>query len=126
MSTAAVAIPGLAQALARRERTRHVRAFALALPLLAFLLFALLVPIAALLLRAVQNPEVAHTLPRTVQALAGWDGRELPAAGAYAALAQDLSQLPDGSQAGTLSRRLNTDVAGSRSLVMKTYRAMPL
>ena len=42
------------------------------------------------------------------------------------ALAADLSQLPDRADAGTLSRRLNNEVAGARSLVMGTYRAMPL
>lgn len=127
MGTAAV-LPtgGLAQALARRERARHATAFTLTLPLLVFLLFTLLVPIGALLLRAVQNPEVVQALPRTAQAIAGWDGSGLPAAPAYAALAEDLAMLRESGDAGALARRLNSEAAGSRSLVMKTYRAMPL
>src|SRR4051812_13623956 len=116
----------LARALSRGERARRTRALALTLPLLLFLLFTLLVPIGALLLRAVQNPEVVQALPRTTDALEGWDGQAPPAAAAYAALAQDLSSLRDGADAGALARRLNTEVAGARSLVMGTFRAMPL
>jgi putative spermidine/putrescine transport system permease protein len=114
------------RALARRERAVRARALVLAAPLLVFLLFTLLVPIGALLLRAVQNPEVVQALPRTAEALGGWDGRDLPAPAAYAALARDLSSLGDSSEAGALARRLNSEVAGARSLIMGTFRAMPL
>jgi putative spermidine/putrescine transport system permease protein len=116
----------LARALSRGERARRTRALALTLPLFLFLLFTLLVPIGALLLRAVQNPEVVQALPRTSDALDGWDGRAQPPAAAFAALAQDLSSLREGSDAGALARRLNTEASGARSLVMGSYRAMPL
>jgi putative spermidine/putrescine transport system permease protein len=116
----------LARALTRGARARRNRALLLTLPLFLFLLFTLLVPIGALLLRAVQNPEVVQALPRTADALDGWDGREAPPAAAFAALAKDLSSLPDGSDAGALARRLNTEAAGARSLIMGSYRAMPL
>lgn len=117
---------GLARSLARAQRRRHMAAIALTLPLLVFLLVTLLVPIGALLVRAVENPEVAGALPRTAQALAGWDQKSEPAAVAFAAVAEDLGQLAEGSDAGALARRLNTEVAGARSLVMGTYRALPL
>ena len=52
--------------LARADRRRKLRAFALTLPLLVFLMLTFLVPIAALLKRAIENPEVANALPRTV------------------------------------------------------------
>jgi putative spermidine/putrescine transport system permease protein len=121
------AAPGaLRQALARAESRRKWRAFALTVPLLVFLLLTLLVPIVALLQRAVENPEVANALPTTVRALDGWDRKEAPAAGAYAALVQDLGRLPDSSDAGALARRLNTEVPGARSLIMGAYRALPV
>ena len=64
----AEAPPGeLRRALARAESRRKWRAFALTAPLLVFLLLTLLVPIVALLQRAVENPEVANALPRTVR-----------------------------------------------------------
>ncbi|HEY9064853.1 MAG TPA: ABC transporter permease, partial [Burkholderiaceae bacterium] len=42
------------------------------------------------------------------------------------ALIADLGALPDSADAGALARRLNTEVAGARSLVMGAYRALPL
>jgi putative spermidine/putrescine transport system permease protein len=116
----------LRRALARAEARRKWRAFALTLPLLLFLLLTLLVPIVALLQRAVENPEVATALPRTVRALDGWNRQEAPAPLAYAAVVADLGQLPDSANAGALARRLNTEIAGARSLVMSTYRALPI
>jgi putative spermidine/putrescine transport system permease protein len=116
----------LRHSLARLESRRRAVALSLTLPLLIFLLFTFLVPIAALLVRAVENPEVATSLARTAAALSGWDRRSPPPAAAYAALVADLGDLPETAQAGALARRLNSEVAGARSLVMGTYRALPL
>ena len=119
--------PGaLRKALSRAEARRKRRAFALTLPLLVFLLLTLLVPIAALLQRGVENPEVANTLPATIEALHGWDRHEAPGPAAYAALIKDLARLPDSSDAGALARRLNSEVPGARSMVMGAFRALPL
>jgi len=129
MSTLAVPLPGspaLKRSLARAERLRKLRAFVLTLPLLAFLLLTFLVPIGALLQRAVENPEVAGSLPRTGQALERWNREKTPPPSAFAAVAADLAALPDRSDAGALARRLNTEVAGARSLILNTYKALPL
>ena len=116
----------LARALQRAERRRKLTAASLTLPLLVFLLLTFLVPIGALLKRAVENPEVADVLVHTGTALSGWNRQDMPPAAAFAGLARDLGALPDSAQAGTLARRLNSEVPGARSLVMKTYRALPL
>jgi putative spermidine/putrescine transport system permease protein len=116
----------LRHALSRAQRQRKWRAFALTLPLLVFLLLTFLTPIAALLQRAVENPEVAASLPRTVQALDDWDRETIPQAEAFAAVAEDLAALGDRSDAGALARRLNAAVPGARSLIMDAYRALPL
>ena len=55
----------LATQLGRAERRKKLRALALTLPLLVFLVVFFLVPLASLLIRAVENPEVADALPRT-------------------------------------------------------------
>src|SRR5512141_3394290 len=123
---AALPAPDLRRQLARAERRRQLRAFALTLPLLVFLLLTFLVPIAALLKRAVENPEVANALPRTVVVLQGWNREGVPPPEAFAAVAADLGALPDRADAGALARRLNSEVAGARSLVMNTYKALPL
>ncbi|MCR5865273.1 MAG: ABC transporter permease [Aquincola tertiaricarbonis] len=133
MSTAtALPLPGpadpqsLQRQLARAGRQRKWRAFALTLPLLVFLLLTFLVPIAGLLKRAAENPEVANALPRTVAALQDWSREGPPPEAAFAAVATDLAALPDRADAGALARRLNSAEPGARSLVMNTYRAMPL
>ena len=131
-STLATPLPGLAdpqalrQSLARAERQRKLRAISLTLPLLLFLALTFLVPIGVLLKRAVENPEVANALPRTAVALQGWNREGTPPAEAYAALTRDLASLPDSADAGALARRLNSEMPGARSLVMATYKALPL
>jgi putative spermidine/putrescine transport system permease protein len=129
MSTLAVPLPGstsLKRSLARAEARRKLRAIALTLPLLAFLLLTFLVPIGALLMRSVENPEVAGSLPRTGAALKKWNREETPPPSAFAAIAADLQALPDRADAGGLARRLNTEVAGARSLILGTYKALPI
>ncbi len=117
---------GLRRQLARADRRRKWRAFALTLPLLVFLLLTFLVPIAALLKRAVENPEVAAALPRTVVELRAWKRMDVPSDAAFAALVRDLAALTDSANAGALARRLNSEAPGARSLIMTTYRALPL
>jgi len=125
-ASGAQAPQGLRQQLARADRRRKLRAFSLTLPLLLFLLLTFLVPIGALLKRAIENPEVANALPRTVAALQGWNRTGIPDDKAFEAVAQDLAALPDSSDAGALARRLNSETPGARSLVMTTFRALPL
>ena len=116
----------LQRQLARAERHRKWRAFSLTLPLLLFLLLTFLIPIATLLKRAVENPEVPNALPRTVAALQAWNREGTPEADAFAAVVKDLSALPDSSDAGALARRLNSEAPGARSLVMNTFKALPV
>ncbi len=116
---------GLRGQLARAERRRKWRAFSLTLPLLLFLMLTFLVPIAALLKRAIENPEVANALPRTVVALQGWKPVEAPEPAAFAAIARDLGALTDSADAGALARRLNSETPGARSLIMSTFKALP-
>lgn len=119
-------VPALAVQLRRVESRKRLRAIALTLPLLVFLAVTFLVPLGALLVRAVENPEVAGTLRATGDALTGWDRQTAPPDAAYAALLADLTAIPETAQAGVLARRLNTEVSGARSLIMGTYRALPL
>ncbi|AGK50245.1 binding--dependent transport system inner membrane component family protein [Burkholderia thailandensis MSMB121] len=118
--------PSLKRELKAAEARKRAMALLLVAPLAIFLLLVFVVPIGALLTRAVQNPEIAAALPRTVAALSNWDRKAPPADAAYAALAADLTQVADGEAMGALARRLNTEIPGYRSLVAKTARAMPL
>lgn len=117
---------GLKQRLQRAERMGQLRAYALILPLLVFLLLTFLLPIGNLLIKSIHDPVVSDGLPRTAAALRGWKSKEqaLPPEQAYAALAEDLR---DGVRNDALSKvavRLNFEESGMRSLVMKTARGL--
>ncbi|GAA0781534.1 ABC transporter permease [Castellaniella ginsengisoli] len=119
--------PGaIRRAMQAAQRRRTWRALLLVGPLALFLLAIFVIPIASLLTRAADNPEVTDTLPRTLQVLAGWDGRsEVPDA-AFQALVQDLTDAKNTPDSGELARRLNYEISGYRSLIFKTLRRMPL
>lgn len=117
--------PSLKQRLARAERINRLKSQALILPLLLFVVLVFLVPIAALLYKSTQNPEVVGSLPRTVEAISAWDGKALPDESAYRALSLDLAEARRHQTLGDLSKRLNMELAGYRSLIAKSARALP-
>ncbi|WP_110951604.1 ABC transporter permease [Pseudomonas bohemica] len=119
------ASPTLKQRLARAERVNRWKAQALIAPLAIFLLLVFLVPIAALLYKSVNNPEVVGGLPLTVTQVSRWDGKGLPPEPAYKALSEDLAASRKNQTLGDLSKRLNQELAGYRSLLAKTARAVP-
>jgi len=121
----AVTGPTLKQRLARAERVNRWKAQALIAPLVLFLLLVFLVPIVALLYKSVGNPEVVGGMPRTVAAIASWDGRGLPAEPVYKAAGEDLAEARKNQTLGDLSKRLNMELAGYRSLLTKTARSLP-
>ena len=120
-----VTSPTLKQRLARAERVNRWKAQALIAPLVLFLLLVFLVPIVTLLYKSVGNPEVVGGMPRTVAAVAAWDGRGLPAEPVYKAVSEDLAEARKNQTLGDLSKRLNMELAGYRSLLTKTARALP-
>ncbi|WP_296258535.1 MULTISPECIES: ABC transporter permease [unclassified Pseudomonas] len=115
----------LKQRLARAERVNRWKAQALIAPLAIFLLLVFLVPIAALLYKSVNNPEVVGGMPLTVSEVSKWDGKGLPPESVYKALTQDLAQSRKHQTLGDLSKRLNQELAGYRSLLAKTARSVP-
>ena len=117
--------PTLKQRLKHAERVNRWKAQALIAPLVLFLLLVFLVPIVALLYKSVGNPEVVGGMPRTVAAIASWDGRGLPAEPVYKAASEDLAEARKNQTLGDLSKRLNMELAGYRSLLTKTARALP-
>ncbi|MGV7219753.1 ABC transporter permease [Bradyrhizobium sp. UFLA05-112] len=112
----------LKRRLKRAERTRQVKALALVLPLLAFLLFTFLGPIAGMLWHAVDDWEVRQVLPHTVTALADWDGKDLPDEKAYAALADDILAARAAGTLAIAAKRLNYAVNGFRTILTSTAR----
>jgi putative spermidine/putrescine transport system permease protein len=119
------ASPTLKQRLARAERVNRWKAQALIAPLAIFLLLVFLVPIAALLYKSVNNPEVVGGMPLTVVEVSKWDGKGLPPESVYKAASHDLADARKNQTLGDLSKRLNQELAGYRSLLAKTARALP-
>ncbi len=116
----------LKRELRAAQTRKRLGALALIAPLAIFLLLTFVAPIVALLQRAIENPEVATTLPQTVAVLSKWDRKSALPDQAFSALAEDLARAKEDTTAGNLARRLNIELSGSRSLVMGTARAMPL
>lgn len=119
----------LKRSLQRAERRRRLMAFLLVCPLLAFISIVFIVPIVQMMWRSVDNPQVVEALPRTLEALQGWDGEGLPGEEVYAALAEDFTvdqQRPRVEQtAGPLGIRLNYELSAARGAVARTVRDVP-
>ena len=94
------------------------------LPLFVFLLASFIAPIGAMLARGVTDTDVARILPRVTHALAHWDGRALPPAAAYGALVADIRSAREAGTLASAATRLNYDVAGFRTLMFATGRAL--
>jgi putative spermidine/putrescine transport system permease protein len=120
-ANASTGVP-LKRRLRRAERTRQVKALALVLPLLVFLLFTFAGPIAGMLWRAVDDREVRQVLPQTVAALANWDGKDLPDEKAYAALASDILAARTSGTIAIAAKRLNYALNGFRTILTSTAR----
>ncbi|MGF1640044.1 MAG: ABC transporter permease [Rhodospirillales bacterium] len=111
--------------LGRVERRRAGRALVLVAPLLAFLLLTFLAPIGRMLYRAVEDPEMGAVLPATAAALRSWDGVGLPPDAAFAALVAEMPAALAARGLAAVAQRVNHDLAGFRSLMLRTARALP-
>lgn len=97
------------------------RSFLLA-PLTAFLLVFFVVPLAWLLSLAVREAEVPRALPRTLAVLEHWEpGTGLPGT-LWPAFGQDLVAAREASTLADAARRLNYEVNGVRSTLMRAAR----
>jgi putative spermidine/putrescine transport system permease protein len=115
----------LKASLRRIERRQSLLAFALVAPLLLFLLVNFVLPIGLMLYRSIDDPEVRAALPRTAAALDAWDGRGMPPPAIAALLVDELGKANDSGDLSRAANRVNYDINGLRSLVMKTARNLP-
>lgn len=109
--------------MAGRARARLEAALLLA-PLLLFIALTFAAPIAAMLWRGVSDAEVGQAFPRTLAALADWDGRNLPGDEAFAALAEELVAARAAGALNAAAGRLNSDTPGLRTVVFATARRL--
>ena len=108
--------------LRRAERMTRLKSLALVAPLLIFVMIVFIAPIASMLAIAIQNPEVAATLPKTLVALKDWDGMSTPDEPVFAAFADDLAQAQKDRTIGFVGKRIKYEVPGARSRFLKAGR----
>ena len=111
--------------LGRVERRHALRAMVLVVPMLAFLALTFLVPIGSMLYRAIEDPEMGEVLPQTAAALRAWDGNGLPPDEAFEALAREMPGAMAARTLASVAQRLNHDVSGLRSMMLRTARKLP-
>jgi putative spermidine/putrescine transport system permease protein len=109
----------------RSKLGRQFVSVGLVVPLFLFLVLTLGVPIAGTFWRAIDDSDVTHALPRTIDALRIWDGQSLPDESVYRLLAVDLQEARENETLALAARRLNYDIAGFRSLLFTTARRLP-
>lgn len=108
----------------RASAHRRLQAVLLVLPLFAFLAATFALPIGYMLVKSVHDPETASLLTMTRAAISEWDGQDLPSEAVFAALADDLKQAQAARTIGLIGKRLNQEIAGTRSAVIATGRRL--
>jgi putative spermidine/putrescine transport system permease protein len=114
--------PTLKRQFLAAERRAHLRALLMIVPLLLFVLVTFALPVLLLLTRAVYDPSIAETLPRTVATLRDWDGRDVPGEEAFAALVEDFRTVAENNTSAFIGKRLNYEIPGVRSKVIASVR----
>ncbi len=109
--------------MAAAGAARPGRGIWLVLPLAGFLLVFFIIPIGWLLSLAVRETEVPKALPRTLTALAGWQAPQPLPAPLWPAFAADLVAAREAGTLADAARRLNYEVNGVRSTLMRAARA---
>ena len=92
------------------------------LPLLVFVSISFVLPIFDMLFRSVDNPVVSTYLPKTIEQLTLWKGKELPKEEVFETLARELLIAKKNRTIGKVAARLNFETSGMRSAINKTVR----
>lgn len=103
---------------------KRVRAALLAAPLVVFVAVTFLSPLVTMLVRSVYEPAVADSLPATLEALADWDGRELPDEEIFRTAGMEFVALNEERALGTVATRVNRLQSGMRSTLLGTARGL--
>jgi putative spermidine/putrescine transport system permease protein len=112
----------LKMALAQATRRARIRAFALVLPLLLFVLVTFAFPIGQMLYLSIHNPVFSDHMPRLTAYLAEHPEVQVPGEEGFAALALDLADAKKNRTAGRIGTRINYERPGSNSLFKSSAR----
>ena len=101
-----------------------LRAWALVVPLAAFIGVTFVAPLGAMLTRSVHTPVVAEALPETLRLLDGWDGSAAPGEAVFRALGRELLAAREARTLGQVANRVNRVEGGLRSVLTRTARRL--
>ena len=101
-----------------------LRAWALVLPLLAFIGVTFIAPLGAMLTRSIQEPVVADALPATLRELAEWDGRATPGEPVFQAAVLEFLDARETRALGRIATRINRVHGGLRSVITRSARRL--
>ncbi len=107
--------------LKKAERKNKIRAFALVLPLLLFILITFVFPIFNMLTRSVDDKHINTVFPKTFEIYKQWDQKELPSEEMYATIFNEV-MTAEKRQIGKASTRMNYSKSGWKSLIKKSKR----
>ncbi|ENC6723327.1 ABC transporter permease [Vibrio harveyi] len=110
--------------LQQAERRKTIRSIMLTVPLVCFILLTFAFPILEMLYRSVDNRAIPQALPETIQALESWDYRGQPHPEVITAFSNELLALYQSKTLPKIANRMNIEVSGMRSLMMKTGRKL--
>ncbi|MFZ8767465.1 ABC transporter permease [Vibrio harveyi] len=110
--------------LQKAERRKTIRSIMLTVPLVCFILLTFAFPILEMLYRSVDNRAIPQALPETIQALESWDYRGQPHPEVITAFSNELLALYQSKMLPKIANRMNIEVSGMRSLMMKTGRKL--
>lgn len=117
------ALPSRA-AIFRSRWKRRLASFGMLAPALGLLFLFFFVPIGYILFNSVNNSEVRTAFPRASALAAGRMIAPSDEPAFYGALAADFAVLDDTRALGEAARRLNYEVVGYRTLLLKTGRTL--
>lgn len=110
--------------LQKAERRKKLRSIMLTTPLVCFILLTFAFPILDMLYRSVDNREISQSLPQTIQALESWDYQGHPHQEVIEAFSVEVLALYQSKELPKIASRMNIEVSGMRSLLMKTGRKL--
>lgn len=112
----------LRKKLQRTVRRKKIEAVGLTTPLFFVMLIFYFVPIGLMFYRSIDNSQMREILPATAKAIQQWDGEGLPGEPAYAAMVADMKHAYPNRTLARAGRRLNFDLVGFYSLLLKSGR----
>ncbi|NOI59862.1 ABC transporter permease [Vibrio coralliilyticus] len=110
--------------LKRAERHKQIRSLLLILPLVCFICVTFAFPIVEMLYRSVDNHAIPKAFPQTVEAMESWDYQQLPPLEIQQTFMSELLVRYQDKSLPKLASRMNIEVSGMRSLLMKSGRKL--